>query len=95
MAVTVRLPGSLAEATGGATRVEATGGSLREVVADLERRFPALGGRILDRSGAMPAHVNVFIGDDDAREVGGASARVPEGALIMVIPAMAGGAGRG
>ncbi|MGH2450787.1 MAG: MoaD/ThiS family protein [Candidatus Limnocylindria bacterium] len=94
MAVTVRLPGALAEATGGVTKVEAKGGSLRELVADLERRYPALEGRILDRSGAMPAHVSVFIGEADARDVGGAAARVPDGALVMVIPAMAGGADR-
>lgn len=94
MAVTVRLPGALADATGGATKVEASAGSLRDIVADLERRYPALRGRILDASGAMPAHVNVFIGDDDARDVGGPGARVPDGALVMVIPAMAGGADR-
>ncbi|HUG55953.1 MAG TPA: MoaD/ThiS family protein [Candidatus Limnocylindrales bacterium] len=92
--MTVRLPGALAEATGGATKVEAQGGSLRELVADLERRYPALEGRILDRGGAMPAHVNVFIGDDDARDVGGAAAPIPDGTLVMVIPAMAGGADR-
>lgn len=92
MAVTVRLPGALADATGGATRVEAPPGQLRDLVADLERRYPALRGRILDAGGLMPAHVNVFIGEDDARDAGGPAAPVPDGAVVMVIPAMAGGA---
>ncbi|CAN5229902.1 MoaD/ThiS family protein [soil metagenome] len=92
MSVTVRLPGALGEATGGATKFEAAGASLGEVVADRERRYPALRGRILDESGALPVHVNVFIDAVDARHAGGARAAVPDGAVVMVIPAMAGGA---
>ncbi|CAN5229511.1 hypothetical protein BH18CHL2_BH18CHL2_06220 [soil metagenome] len=44
MSVRVRLPGTLGEATGGATKVDGAGASLGEVVADLERRYPAFGG---------------------------------------------------
>ena len=95
MAVIVRLPGVLADATGGVTKLTASGGSLRAVIADVEHRHPGLRGRILDERGALPAHVNVFIGDEDARQAGGVDAPVPDGAVVMVIPAMAGGGSLG
>ena len=93
MSVKVRLPGSLRDATGGETRIEAAGGTLAAVVADLERRYPALRGRILDERGGLQSYVNVYIGGTDARHAGGGDALVPDDADVMVIPAMSGGAG--
>ncbi len=91
MAVTVRLPGSLRDAVGGANKVEAKGATLDEVFADIERRHPGFRDRVLDDGGAIRTYVNVYIGDEDARASGGTKARVADGAEIMVIPAMAGG----
>jgi len=93
MSVKVRLPGALRDATGGETRIEAAGATLAAVVADLERRYPGLQGRILDERGGLQTYVNVYIGDKDARHVGGGDATVPDDADVMVIPAMSGGAG--
>lgn len=93
MSVKVRLPGSLRDATGGETRIEAAGGTLAAVVADLERRYPALKGRILDERGGLQSYVNIYIGGTDARHAGGGDALVPDDADVMVIPAMSGGAG--
>ena len=91
MPVTVRLPGSLREATGGSTKVEARGRTLAELIDDLDARYPGFRSRILDERGALRTWVNVFIGEQDARGIGGTSAAVPEGSEVMVIPAMAGG----
>ena len=91
MAVTVRLPGTLRDAVGGATRIEATGATLQEVFADIDRRHPGFASRVLDDAGALRSYVNVYIGDEDARSRGGSGASVPEGSEVMVIPAMAGG----
>ena len=91
MAVTVRLPGALRDATGGQTKVEASGRTLGDVITDVDRRHPGFRGRVLDDRGRLRAYVNVYIGEDDARAKGGTDAPVPEGAEVMVIPAMAGG----
>ena len=93
MAVTVRLPGVLRDATGGLGRIEAAGATLAEVVADVDRRHPGFRERLLDEAGQLRSYVNVYIGDTDARGAGGAGAAVPDGAEVMVIPAMAGGRG--
>ena len=91
MAVTVRLPGALRDATGGQTKLEARAGTLADVISDIDRRHPGFRSRVLDERGAIRTYVNVYIGDDDARTKGGTGAAVPDGSEVMVIPAMAGG----
>ena len=91
MAVTVRLPGALRDATGGQTKLQASPGTLADVISDIDRRHPGFRSRVLDESGALRTYVNVYIGDDDARTRGGTAATVPDGSEVMVIPAMAGG----
>ena len=91
MAVTVRLPGALRDSTGGQTRLQASPGTLADVISDIDRRHPGFRSRVLDESGAIRTYVNVYIGDDDARANGGTDATVPDGSEVMVIPAMAGG----
>jgi sulfur-carrier protein len=92
MPVTVRLPGALRDSTGGQTKLEASGRTLGDVIADVDRRHPGFRGRVLDDEGKLRTYVNVYIDEDDARSKGGTDAAVPEGAEVMVIPAMAGGA---
>ena len=92
MAVTVRLPGALRDATGGQTKLEASGRTLADIIADVDRRHPGFRGRIVDENGRLRSYVNVYIGEDDARTKGGTDAPVPDGSEVMVIPAMAGGA---
>jgi len=91
VAVTVRLPGALRDATGGQTKLEARAGTLADVISDIDRRHPGFRSRVLDERGAIRTYVNVYIGDDDARAKGGTGAAVPDGSEVMVIPAMAGG----
>ncbi|TMC75098.1 MAG: MoaD/ThiS family protein [Chloroflexi bacterium] len=91
MPVTVRLPGALGDVTGGETKLTASGGTLREVIAEIDRRHPGFASRVLDDEGALRSYVNVYIGDEDARTRGGIGASVPDGSEVMVIPAMAGG----
>ncbi|TME93714.1 MAG: MoaD/ThiS family protein [Chloroflexi bacterium] len=91
MPVTVRLPGALRDATGGETKLIASGATLRDVIADIDRRHPGFASRVLDEGGALRTYVNVYIGEEDARSHGGVAAKVPEGSEVMVIPAMAGG----
>ncbi|HEU5288409.1 MAG TPA: MoaD/ThiS family protein [Candidatus Limnocylindria bacterium] len=92
MSVTVRLPGALRDATGGQTKLEASGRTLADVIADIERRHPGFRARVVDDAGRLRTYVNVYIGEDDARAKGGTEAPVPDGSEVMVIPAMAGGA---
>jgi molybdopterin converting factor small subunit len=92
MAVTVRLPGSLRDAVGGTTKIAATGTTLEEIIADIDRRHPGFRSLIVDDAGRIKTYVNVYVGDEDARAHGGLGAAVRDASEVMIIPAMAGGA---
>jgi sulfur-carrier protein len=91
MSASVRIPTILRTFTSGSGEVTAEGSTLREVLDDLETSFPGIRDRILDEQGALRRFVNVYVGDDDVRFIGGLDAEIPDGARISIIPAVAGG----
>ncbi|MBP6633035.1 MAG: MoaD/ThiS family protein, partial [Kofleriaceae bacterium] len=46
------------------TEGEVEGATVREVVAALDRRYPGLASYLVDETGRLRRHVNVFIGDE-------------------------------
>ncbi len=94
--VPVRLPGALRERAGGAARVTVVlpgGGSptVGAVLDGLARDHPGVGWRIRDERGGLRPHVNVFVGEDSIRDLGGLDATVPPGTQLTVLPAVSGG----
>ena len=47
---------------------EVPGATVREVVAELERRHPGLASYIVDETGRLRRHVNIFVGDEPIRD---------------------------
>jgi sulfur-carrier protein len=88
---TVRIPPVLRDATQGAREVEASGESVRELLDDLAGRFPALRERIL-RDEELAPFVNVYVEGEDVRTKDGLETLVADGATLILLPAMAGGA---
>jgi len=91
MSASVRIPTILRTYTAGVSEVSADGSSLAEVLSSLESNHPGIRARILDDTGALRRFVNVYVGDEDVRFVGGLEAPVADGAKISIIPAVAGG----
>ncbi|MFC6286005.1 MoaD/ThiS family protein [Nocardioides sp. GCM10027113] len=91
MSVSVRIPTILRTYTGGESEVAAEGGTLAEVLDDLDGRFAGIKGRILDEAGQLRRFVNVYVGNDDVRFLDHLDTATPDGAQISVIPAVAGG----
>jgi [CysO sulfur-carrier protein]-thiocarboxylate-dependent cysteine synthase len=87
----VRIPPTLRSEAGGERQVEASGRTVREVLDDLVTRFPALGERILE-DGEPAEFVNVYVDGEDVRTLQGSDTPVREGASVILLPAMAGGA---
>lgn len=78
----------LREYAGGSTVVDVDGGTGREVLSDLEARYPALGRRVTDEQGAIRRHVHVFVGED---RMVNPDAAVPDGAEVTIVAAVSGG----
>jgi molybdopterin converting factor small subunit len=90
MAITVKLPTILRNQADGAAVVEATGGTLAEVLTDLDARYPGLTDR-LRKDGGLSRFVNVYVNEEDARHLGALEAPISEGDTVSIIPAVAGG----
>ena len=91
MTAHVRIPTILRTYTGGESEVTAEGGTLAEVLDDLEASFAGIKGRILDDNGELRRFVNVYVGNDDVRFLDNLETATPDGTQISVIPAVAGG----
>jgi sulfur-carrier protein len=91
MPVTVKVPTLLRPHVGGVRAVEATGGTLRELFEDLERRYPGVTHRVVGPDGDLHRFVNVYLNDEDVRYLGALDARVNEGDTVAILPAVAGG----
>ena len=87
----VRIPPTLRDAVGGAREVEVSGATLREVLAELVSRFPALGRQVLENSNGLAPFVNVYVDNEDIRTLEGLDTPVREGSTVILLPAMAGG----
>jgi molybdopterin converting factor small subunit len=87
----VRIPTILRTFTGGESEVKAEGGTLREVIADLDANHSGIADRILDDKGKVRRFVNVYVGDEDVRFAEGLDTATAEGVQISIIPAVAGG----
>ena len=91
MPVTVRIPTILRSYTGGSSEVTAEGGTLAEVLDDLESSHSGIKARVLDETGALRRFVNVYVGNDDVRFLDGLATPTPDGSSLSIIPAVAGG----
>jgi molybdopterin converting factor small subunit len=86
----VRIPPTLRGETKGAREVEASGGTVRELLDDLMGRFPSLRGQLLEDDELAP-FVNVYVEGEDVRTKSGLETSVDESSTVILLPAMAGG----
>lgn len=94
MIVRVILPGALTEFAGGQRELKVDHPepcTVADVVGSLAVTHPALARRIVDETGQLRRFVNVYVGSDECRRIGGLAAGVPPGFDIHVIGSIAGG----
>jgi MoaD family protein len=91
MAVTVKLPTQLRATAGGASAVEADGGTVGEVLDGVYSQHPELRERIAGEDGELRRFVNVYVGGEDIRYLDGLATAVTAGAEVQILPAVAGG----
>jgi sulfur-carrier protein len=88
MAIAVKLPTVLRPLAGGAERVEVDGATVGEVVAALD---PVLRRRLTDEQGSIRRHVNIYLGNDNIRDLDGLGTTLRDGDELLVLPSVAGG----
>ncbi len=91
MSVTVKLPTILRSHTGNEPVVQGEGATVRELLRDLDARYPGLGARVLTPDGDLHRFVNVYVNDEDVRYLGSLETGLKDGDVVSILPAVAGG----
>ncbi|WP_042443065.1 MoaD/ThiS family protein [Azospirillum sp. B510] len=89
--VTIRLPTPLRGFVGGRDQVTVSGGTVREALLALTAGQDIFRDRLFTTDGELRRFVNVYLGRDDVRRLGGLDAALPGGATLTLMVALAGG----
>ena len=93
--MTVRLASVLRDHAAGqaSVTVELAGddATVAAVLDALDALHPGVGRRIRDERRVLRRHVNLFVGDEECRRLGGLDAPVKDGAELSVLAAVSGG----
>jgi len=85
--VQVLIPTPLRSYTG-ARLVEATGATLGEVLADLDRRYPGIRFRMVDEQDRLRPHVRFFVDGEQTFDLG---RPIGPGEELQIVQALSGG----
>ena len=93
MTVTVYIPTPFRRMTGNRPQVEVEGATIAEVLDNLDRRFPGVHDLIYSSQHEIPAHINIYVNNQEIGSLGGDATPLAQGDQVAIIPAIAGGAG--
>ncbi|SMF81953.1 molybdopterin synthase subunit MoaD [Azospirillum oryzae] len=89
--VTIRIPTPLRGFVGGKDQVAVPAATVREALAALTAGQETFRDRLFTAEGELRRFVNVYLGRDDVRRLGGLEAALPAGATLTLMVALAGG----
>ncbi len=90
---TVKIPPVLRSHTGGERQVSADGADVGEVLRSVAARHPATESQLFAEDGRLNRYVNIYLNDEDVRVLEGLETPVKDEDTLVILPAMAGGAG--
>jgi molybdopterin synthase sulfur carrier subunit len=90
---TVRIPPVLRTQAGNNKSIEAEGGTVGDVLQGLVSQYPDLREQVFAGEGALNRFVNVYLNDQDIRYLQELKTPVDARDTVVILPAMAGGAG--
>jgi molybdopterin synthase sulfur carrier subunit len=70
---------------------EVPGATVRALIDELERRHPGFASYIVDETGRLRRHVNIFIGEEPVGDRAGLSDAVAADARVFIAQALSGG----
>jgi molybdopterin synthase sulfur carrier subunit len=91
----IRVPSALRTLTGGNADVDTTAATVREAIAELDRRYPGIAARVLDGNGGVKPFIRIFVRSEDITGLTGLDTPISGRDEVEIIPAIAGGAGAG
>ena len=86
----IRVPSALRSFTGGASDVDVAATTVRDALAELDRRHPGFAAKVLV-DGAVKPFIRIFVGADDIGGLSGLETPLAERDEVSIVPAIAGG----
>lgn len=86
----VRLSTPLRRFTEGKPEVEAEGAVLKDLLTDLNKRYPGISDKVL-KDGDIQRFVNVYVDNEDVRLGDGLDTKLNPNSVISILPAVSGG----
>jgi sulfur-carrier protein len=94
MPVKVRIPTPLMKLTNNQAEISAEGGTIADILNNLESQFAGIKERICEENGTPRRFINIYLNEEDIRFLDGEKTKIKDGDEISIIPAIAGGARR-
>jgi len=86
----IRVPSALRRFTGDASDIEVRATTVRDALAELDRRHPGIAAKLLD-NGVVKPFIRIFVGPDDIGGLSGLDTQLAERDEVAIVPAIAGG----
>jgi adenylyltransferase/sulfurtransferase len=91
MAVTIVIPTPLRQFAGGKSEIEVEAATAGEALEKLTTEHAELRKHLYNDGGNLRNFVNVYVGDEDIRDLEGLETELKSGAEVLIVPSIAGG----
>ena len=89
---TIIIPTPLRKFTGNSSKINVAGSSIQQALEELTAKFPDLKKHLFDTEDKVRPFINIFVGEDDIRNLQQQQTAIAETSTISIVPAIAGGA---
>lgn len=87
----LKIPAPLRSYTNGQIEVKVRGKDVAEVMEQLVTRFPTLQPHLYNGDGRLRPFVNLFVGENNIKDLQGLATPVDDEARLLLVPSIAGG----
>jgi len=87
----LRIPTPLRSYTSGQSEVNVSGGNISEALTDLTNQYPTIKPHIFNDGGELRPFVNLFVGENNIKDLQGVETPIKDGDRLVLIPSIAGG----
>ena len=87
----LRIPTPLRSYTNGQSEVNISGSNISDALADLTTQYPTIKPHIFNEGGELRPFVNLFVGENNIKDLQGVDTPIKDGDKLVLIPSIAGG----
>lgn len=87
----LKIPTPLRSYTNSQAEVSVRGANVAEAMGDLVEKFPTLKPHLYNHDGNLRPFVNLFVGENNIKDLQGLETPLDENARVTLIPSIAGG----